>query len=70
MRRMQADGIGTQVHYIPVYRQPYYARRYGVPELPGAEQHYRQTLSLPLFPDMTGDDVATVVQSLKKALGC
>lgn len=41
MRRLHARGIGTQVHYIPLHRQPYYRRRYGRIELPGAEAFYR-----------------------------
>src|SRR5262249_29461163 len=39
MRALAAEGIGTQVHYIPVHRQPYYAGRYGVQNLPGADAY-------------------------------
>ena len=68
MRAMAADGIGTQVHYIPVHRQPYYAKRYGVLELPGAEAYYASTLTLPLHPGMNDGDVERVVASLKRHL--
>jgi len=64
MRRLRADGIGTQVHYIPVHTQPYYRRRYGEITLPGAVSFYRGTLSLPLFPAMTQADVERVVKRL------
>ena len=47
MRALAAEGIGTQVHYIPIYRQPYFKRRYGEMRLPGAEAYYARTLSLP-----------------------
>ena len=68
MRRLQAKGIGTQVHYLPVHRQPYY-RELGMGlELPGADAYYRRTLSLPLFPSMGDDDPARVVSCLKDAL--
>jgi len=66
MRGMAADGIGTQVHYIPVHRQPYYAQRYGAPPLPGAERYYASTLTLPLHPAMSEVDVVRVVAALKK----
>jgi UDP-4-amino-4,6-dideoxy-N-acetyl-beta-L-altrosamine transaminase len=66
MRGMAADGIGTQVHYIPVHRQPYYSRRYGTQSLPGAEAYYASTLTLPLHPAMTDADVERVVSALKK----
>jgi UDP-4-amino-4,6-dideoxy-N-acetyl-beta-L-altrosamine transaminase len=69
MRRLLAEGIGTQVHYIPVHRQPYYQARYGRIDLRGAQTHYERTLSLPLYPDMTDDDAAFVAVRLKAALG-
>ena len=68
MRGMAADGIGTQVHYIPVHRQPYYATRYGTTLLPGAEAHYASTLTLPLHPGMSEADVERVVAALKKTI--
>ncbi|MBP2294330.1 UDP-4-amino-4,6-dideoxy-N-acetyl-beta-L-altrosamine transaminase [Azospirillum rugosum] len=69
MADLRARGIGTQVHYIPVHRQPYWRRRYGALPLPGAEEHYAQTLSLPLFPAMADADVERVVAALAEALG-
>ena len=61
MRELAAEGIGTQVHYIPVHRQPYYAARYGVAHLPGADAYYASTLSLPLHVSMNESDLARVV---------
>jgi UDP-4-amino-4,6-dideoxy-N-acetyl-beta-L-altrosamine transaminase len=69
MRRLAADGIGSQVHYFPVHRQPYYANRYGALELPGADRYYEAILSLPLFASMTESDVETVVRALARHLG-
>ncbi len=69
MRALRAAGIGTQVHYIPVHRQPYYRARYGNLDLPGADAYYAQTLSLPLFPAMRDADVERVTAALKQALG-
>ena len=68
MRRMLAEGIATQVHYIPLYRQPVFRRRYGEMRLPGAEAFYAEALALPLFPAMADEDVARVVVALDKAL--
>lgn len=68
MTALRAQAIGSQVHYIPVHRQPYWQRRYGSLSLPGAEQHYAQTLSLPLYPSMTDDDVDRVIGALEVAL--
>ncbi|MBW8813577.1 MAG: UDP-4-amino-4,6-dideoxy-N-acetyl-beta-L-altrosamine transaminase [Caulobacterales bacterium] len=66
---LKARGVGSQVHYIPVHRQPYYQRLYGALDLPGAEAWYARCLSLPLYPGMADGDVARVVAALKAALG-
>jgi len=68
MRALAQEGIGTQVHYFPVHRQPYYAQRYGALELPGAERYYERALSLPLSAGMTQDDAARVVETLSRFL--
>ena len=62
--RAGSDGIGTQVHYIPVHRQPYYLERYGALSLPGADAYYAGALSLPLFAAMTEDDAERVAGAL------
>lgn len=69
MRALRARGIGTQVHYLPVHRQPYYRRRYGTLSLPGADRWYDRCLSLPLFPAMDEGDVDRVVDILAETLG-
>ncbi|HYG87170.1 MAG TPA: UDP-4-amino-4,6-dideoxy-N-acetyl-beta-L-altrosamine transaminase [Azospirillum sp.] len=69
MGRLQDLGIGTQVHYLPIYRQPYYERLYGRQRLPGAEAYYASILSLPFFPGMQDGDVDRVVEALRRILG-
>ncbi len=66
---LKARGVGTQVHYIPVHRQPYYAQRYGALDLPGAEAWYARCLSLPLYPGMADEDVDKVLGALAEVLG-
>ena len=69
MRVLRAEGIGTQVHYIPLYKQPYYRERYGEISLPGAEAYYARCLSIPMFPLMSNDDVDRVVSALSRIVG-
>lgn len=64
MTGLAEAGIQTQVHYIPVYRQPYFRGRYGEQRLSGAEAFYERVLALPLFPAMVDSDVDRVVESL------
>jgi len=69
MQRLVAGCVGTQVHYIPLYRQPWLKARYGEMRLSGAEAYYARVLALPLFPAMQDGDVERVVDTLGRALG-
>ncbi len=69
MRAVADEGVGTQVHYIPLYRQPYFRRRYGDLRLEGAEAYYARVLALPLHPAMSEGDVDRVVGALARAIG-
>ncbi len=67
---LHAGGVGSQVHYFPVPAQPYYADLYKHTDsqFPGAFAHYRQALSIPLFPGMTDSEVQHVISTLKTVL--
>jgi len=68
MMALREQGVGTQVLYIPVNEQPYYESRYGMRVLAGAQAYYNRTLSLPLYPALTEEDVEYVVESLTAIL--
>ena len=64
MIKLKSRGIQTQVHYIPVYFQPYYQKRFGTKrgDCPNAERYYQKCLSIPLFPAMSDQDVNKVIK--------
>lgn len=64
MQALREHGIGSQVHYVPVHRQPYFRQRYGDVSLPGADTYYAKCLSIPMFPSMSDDDVKRVSAAL------
>ena len=70
MTTLREQGIGSQVHYIPVYRHPYYAKRYGLAPaaFPEAERYYNGCLSLPFYPALTDEDVERVVATVTQAV--
>lgn len=71
MQMLKENGIGTQVHYIPVYQQPYYQKEVqGVKELKQTEKYYDQCLSIPLFPGMTDTDVKKVISAISELSEC
>jgi len=64
---LRAENIYAQVHYIPVYWQPYYKKLgYERGLCPVAEAQYARELSLPIFPSMTEGDIEDVLRALDK----
>jgi len=68
---LRAEGIGVNVHYIPVYLHPYYRDRFGdrAGLCPVAEKAYSELISLPMFHGMMDRDVNDVVEAVDKVLG-
>ncbi|RJR40123.1 MAG: UDP-4-amino-4,6-dideoxy-N-acetyl-beta-L-altrosamine transaminase [Desulfobacteraceae bacterium] len=71
MEALRQRGIQTQVHYIPVYSQPYYRLRLQAEQAssPHAEDYYKRCLSLPLYPGMTDIEVRRVADTLLEMAG-
>ena len=66
---LREQGIGVNVHYIPVHTQPYYERMGFKPEdFPLAQDYYRQAVSIPMFQTMTDEQQDLVVAAIAKAL--
>jgi perosamine synthetase len=71
MKRLRDLGIGTQVHYIPVYQLPYYADRQHIDrgQYPSTESYYKSCLSIPLHPGLTDGDVEYIINNIKRLVG-
>lgn len=68
MERLKAKGIGTQYHYIPLYRHPAVSRITGDIEeyFPEMEAYFKQALSLPLYYDLTIEEVDRIAAAVKQ----
>jgi UDP-4-amino-4,6-dideoxy-N-acetyl-beta-L-altrosamine transaminase len=65
--KMREANIIVNVHYIPVYLQPYYQRLgYKAGACPIAEKYYARALSLPMFPKLSLDEQLYVIDSVKR----
>jgi len=63
--RFKKAGIGLQVHYIPIYKQPYYQRLgYKKAQCPEAEKYYEGCVSLPIFPKMRPQEINRVIREV------
>lgn len=71
MGALLEKGVRTQVHYIPVHTQPYFKEMLGTGwgDCPLSEEYYHQCLSIPLYPNLTSDEMERVVTEIKKLLG-
>jgi perosamine synthetase len=67
---LRAEGIGVNVHYIPVHLHPYYRERFSTEAglCPAAERAYERILSLPIFSAMTSEDVKDVIHAVDKVI--
>ncbi|RME97645.1 MAG: UDP-4-amino-4,6-dideoxy-N-acetyl-beta-L-altrosamine transaminase [Chloroflexi bacterium] len=66
---LRAENIGVNVHYIPVYWHPYYARhgyKHGLCAI--TENAYNRLITLPIFPAMSKQDVKDVIAAVKKVM--
>lgn len=67
---LREQGIGVNLHYIPVHTQPYYQEMgFRKGDFPEAESYYGEAISLPMFPTMTEQQQDQVVEALRVALG-
>jgi len=68
--RLRDAEIGVNLHYIPVYRQPYYASmKFNPRDFPEAERYYAEAISLPMYPGLTEAQQDEVVGRLTTAVG-
>jgi len=67
---LRAEGIGVNVHYIPVHLHPFYREHFGTKPgmCPVAETAYEQIISLPIFPQMADTDVQDVIRAVRKVV--
>lgn len=66
---LREQGIGVNLHYIPVHTQPYYQRMgFKQGDYPQAESYYAEAISLPMFQTMSEEQQDTVIAALRKAV--
>ena len=70
MTELKNDGVGSQVHYIPIFLQPYYRQLLGdiSAHCPASIDYYHRALSLPMYTGLTDEDCRWVIKSLSRCL--
>jgi len=66
---LRGEGVGVNVHYIPVHTQPYYqAMGFAPGDFPEAVRYYEEALSLPMFPKLSEAEQDFVVEALRRGV--
>lgn len=71
MRKLMSKGIYTQVHYLPIYRHPYYSStsKYDASNYFFSESYYQCCLSLPIYYSLSTEDQSYVIKTLNECIG-
>jgi dTDP-4-amino-4,6-dideoxygalactose transaminase len=66
IEKLRERGIETSVHFIPLHRHPYYRNTLGLApgDFPHGEWIYERSISLPIYPGMTEDEVHYVIEQV------
>jgi len=69
-KQLGEKGIKCQVHYVPVHFMSFYKNNFGYKkgDFPITEQYYNRTITLPLFPKLTNEEVEYVIASVKEII--
>lgn len=68
-KALNAENIGLQVHYIPVYFHPYYQKLgYKKGLCPNAENLYEEIITIPLYYSLSDGDVDSIIEAVKKVI--
>ncbi len=66
---LREQGLGTQVHYIPVHTQPYYRQLgFNWGDFPESESYYQEAMSLPIHYDLTNEEQDRIIQTFREAI--
>jgi dTDP-4-amino-4,6-dideoxygalactose transaminase len=70
IKHLAASGIGTGVHFIPLYRHPYYQKNfdYHLKDFPNTEWIFERVISLPIYPDLSNNDTKKIIEVLLRLI--
>lgn len=69
MHHLAANGIGSQIHYIPISEQPYYLKKgFRTKNFPNTKKYYEECITIPLFYDLTKRKQDFIIKKIKEIL--
>lgn len=69
VEQLRDKGVFAHLHYIPIHCQPYYKNLgFNIGDFPNAERYYEQAITLPLFPELTREQIDLIVDTFSRIL--
>ena len=71
IEKLKENGVGCSVHFIPIHKHTYYKNRYGYKneDYPIANDVFDKSLSLPIYPDMSDEEIEFVIKNVLDIVG-
>lgn len=68
--KLRSAGILVNLHYIPIYRQPYYQRLgFSTKDFPNAESYYKEAISIPMYSSLSAQQQDFIIQRINRPMG-
>jgi UDP-4-amino-4,6-dideoxy-N-acetyl-beta-L-altrosamine transaminase len=69
-KAIKAEGIGVNIHYVPIHQHPFYKNNFNTNEvaLPVADNIYNSIITLPIYPTMNSEDIYDVINAINKVI--
>jgi UDP-4-amino-4,6-dideoxy-N-acetyl-beta-L-altrosamine transaminase len=64
--KLRNEGIFVNVHYIPIYKQPYYSKDFNFRDFPNSEIYYSEAISLPIYPGLKDEEIELVYKTINQ----
>ena len=69
-KKLKNNGIGANIHYIPIYRQPFYKKfNFEYNNFKNSEKYYSEAISIPIFPGLKKKEQKFVLNTIIKPAG-
>lgn len=68
--KLRSAGILVNLHYIPIYRQPYYQNLgFNINDYPNAEAYYKEAISIPMYSSLTTEQQDFIIEKINRPMG-
>jgi UDP-4-amino-4,6-dideoxy-N-acetyl-beta-L-altrosamine transaminase len=67
--KLRSEGYFVNIHYIPIYKHPYYSKMFDQKEFPNSEDYYSNCISLPLYPGLEKSEIDNIIDILSTEQG-